>query len=254
VGGSLLNELSLFSGVGGGILGTRTISQVVCAVERDAYCREILLRRQEEGHLEPFPIWDDVRTFDGTEWAGGVVDLVSAGFPCQPFSVAGKRFGAEDPNNLWPDTARIIREIEPNWVLLENTPGLLGSHGYFGQVLGDLAASGYVCRWDHVPACAIGANHKRDRVWVIAYADGEPVWDKPGRWHGASGEGSTIAVNDGWWSTKPGIRRVDDDVPFAVDRLSALGQAQVPAVVRRVWELMTSDGHARYWTGEGWGS
>ena len=99
-----MNVLELFAGAGGGILGSLLLGhRTVCAVEIDPYCREILMRRQEEGHLPPFPIWDDARTFDGLPWRG-VVDIVAGGFPCQPFSSAGKGLAAHDPRNMWPDT------------------------------------------------------------------------------------------------------------------------------------------------------
>ena len=160
--------LSLFTGVGGGelaaqhILGWRT----VCYVEWDDYCQRVLQARIADGVLHDAPIWDDVRSFDGRPWRG-CVDIVTAGFPCPAFSVAGKQRAGDDPRNMWPDTARIIREVRPRRVLLENVPGLLGSHGYFGQVLGDLAACGYDARWDCVSASTVGANHQRDRLWII---------------------------------------------------------------------------------------
>jgi len=162
-----MNELALFSGAGGGILGGKLLGwRTVCAVEIDPYCREVLLRRQRDGVLPLFPIWDDVRTFDGRPWES-LVDVISAGFPCQPFSVAGKRAGEGDERNMWPDTIRIIRDVRPRFCLLENVPGLLSS-GYFGQVLGDLAASGYDARWDCFSAASIGAPHRRDRLWIVA--------------------------------------------------------------------------------------
>jgi len=171
-----IRELSLFTGAGGGILGSRLLGhRIVCAVEYEPYCIEILRRRQEEGHLEAFPIWDDIRTFDGKPWRGKV-DCVSAGFPCQAHSVAGKREGADDERNMWPDTIRITREVSPGFVFLENVPGLLSSMdhsadepvSYFGTILGDLAESGYDCRWDCISAAAVGAPHKRSRLWVVA--------------------------------------------------------------------------------------
>jgi DNA (cytosine-5)-methyltransferase 1 len=131
----------------------------------------VLLRRQRDGVLSLFPIWDDVKTFDGKPWRGKV-DVISAGFPCQPFSLAGQRKGDADERNLWPDTIRIIREVRPRYCLLENVPGLR-SHPYFGTILGDLAASGYDCRWDCIPASACGAPHQRDRLWIVAYPRGE---------------------------------------------------------------------------------
>jgi DNA (cytosine-5)-methyltransferase 1 len=114
-----LNELALFAGAGGGLLASRLLGwQTVCAVELEPYCREVVLRRQRDGLLDLFPIWDDVRTFDGRPWRG-VVDIVSAGFPCQPFSVAGQRHGKNDERNLWPDTARLLGEVGCRYTILE---------------------------------------------------------------------------------------------------------------------------------------
>lgn len=101
------------------------------------------------------------------------VDLIAGGFPCQPFSVAGKRLGTADERWLWPEFARLIGELRPRYVLVENVPGLLARHGGMGAVLGDLAALGYDAEWDSVPAAAVGAPHLRYRVWILAYARSE---------------------------------------------------------------------------------
>jgi len=163
-----LRELALFAGAGGGILGTHLLGfRVVCAVEKDAFAREVLLRRQEDGILPCFPIWDDVRTFDCAPWRGRV-DIVSAGFPCQPFSVAGRRRGEDDERNLWPATIEIIRGVQPEWCLLENVPGLISS-GYFGRIIKDLAEAGYDAEWDCIAASETGAPHRRDRLWIVAH-------------------------------------------------------------------------------------
>jgi len=163
-----MNELALFAGAGGGILGGRLLGwRTVCAVEKEPYCREVLLRRQRDGVLPLFPIWDDVRTFDGKPWRG-LVDVVSAGFPCQPFSCAGRRRGADDDRNLWPETCRVLREVGPCFALLENVPGLLATD-YFGGILGDLAEAGFDACWDVVSAAECGAPHLRKRLWVVAH-------------------------------------------------------------------------------------
>ena len=115
-------ELSLFSGYGGFSLGLQLASvrsRTVCYVEIDDYCQRIIQARIRDGHLDDAPIWDDVKTFDGRPWAG-LVDIVTAGFPCQPHSVAGQRKGAADDRNLWPDTLRVVSEVRPRYVLLEN--------------------------------------------------------------------------------------------------------------------------------------
>jgi len=164
-----LNELALFAGAGGGILGGILSGfRTICAVEIEPYCREVLLRRQRDGVLPLFAIWDDAETFDGRPWRG-LVDVITAGFPCQPFSSVGKRRGKDDERNMWPHTYRTICEVQPHFVLLENVPGLL-SCGYLGRVVGDLASSGYDARWDCISAFSVGAPHRRDRLWIVAYS------------------------------------------------------------------------------------
>lgn len=162
-----MNELALFFGGGGGLLGSQLIGhRIVCGVEIDPYCREVILRRQEEGHLPAFPVWDDATTFDGNPWRG-VVDIVTAGFPCQPWSLAGKRKGVDDKRNLWPCTFRIIQEVRPGFVMLENVPGI---RKYLPVVIRDLRRAQYtVERPVIVAAAAVGAGHIRKRVWILAY-------------------------------------------------------------------------------------
>ena len=170
-----MRELSLFSGAGGGLLGTKHLLgwDTVCYVEFAKYPQEILKARIRDGMLDDAPIWDDVTTFDGRPWRG-CVDIVTAGFPCQPFSTAGKRQADGDSRNMWPDTIRIIREVKPKYCFLENVPGLLSATDqlgvrYFGTILGDLAESGYDARWRVLSAAEVGAPHKRDRLWIVAY-------------------------------------------------------------------------------------
>ncbi|MCC6716328.1 MAG: DNA cytosine methyltransferase [Acetobacteraceae bacterium] len=162
-----MNELALFAGAGGGILGGALLGwRTVCAVEIDPYAAGVLVARQNEGLLPPFPIWDDVRTFDGRPWRGAV-DVVSGGFPCQDISIAGKGAGISGARSgLWSDMARIIGEVRPPFAFVENSPALL-IRG-FERVLGDLAALGYDCRWTVLGAADVGAPHQRDRLWLAA--------------------------------------------------------------------------------------
>ena len=166
-----MNELALFAGAGGGILGGHLLGwRCVCAVEYDHYARSVLVARQNDGCLPPFPIWDDVRTFDGRPWRGRV-DVVSGGFPCQDISAAGKGAGiGGSRSGLWSEMARIVGEVQPRYVWVENSP-MLVRRG-LGLVLSDLAALGFSARWGIVGAHHAGAPHKRDRIWVLAYADG----------------------------------------------------------------------------------
>lgn len=164
-----LRELALFAGAGGGILGGKLLGwRTVCAVEIEPYPTSVLCARQNDGILSPFPIWDDVSTFDGKPWRGRV-DVVSGGFPCQDISAAGKGAGIEngERSGLWREFARIIREVRPRYVFVENSP-MLVSRG-LGIVLGDLAALGYAAEWGVLGACDVGAPHKRKRIWIVAY-------------------------------------------------------------------------------------
>ena len=165
-----MNELALFAGAGGGILGGKLLGwRTVCAVERDAYAAAVLAQRQNDGLLEAFPIWSDVTTFDGKPWRG-IVDVISGGFPCQDISSAGRGAGITgERSGLWKEFARIIGEVQPRFVFVENSP-MLTSRG-LGVVLGDLASLGYDAEWGVVSAENCGAPHKRDRIWIVADTD-----------------------------------------------------------------------------------
>jgi DNA (cytosine-5)-methyltransferase 1 len=253
-----VNELALFAGAGGGILGGKLLGwRTVCAVEWEEYCIEVLLQRQRDGMLPVFPIWDDIQTFDGKPWREKV-DVVSAGFPCQPFSIANQTNGGckgdMDERNMWPDTIRVIREVQPGWVLLENVPNLL-THRYYGTILRDLAESGYDARWKVLSAAESGAPHKRDRIWVVAHAGGqrETGPSKGIRPEEAGREGvqrqdwptllNTCEVGDPGGRpdcyNKSPLRRADDGMAHAVDRLKAIGNGQVPIVAASAWNILT---------------
>jgi DNA (cytosine-5)-methyltransferase 1 len=166
-----LRELALFAGAGGGILGGHLLGwQTVCAVELDAYAATVLAQRQNDGCLPIFPIWSDVTTFDGTAWRG-LVDVVSGGFPCQDISSAGTGKGITgERSGLWKEFARIIREVRPRFVLVENSP-VLTSRG-LDVVLGDLAADGDDAEWMVLSAADVGAPHLRERIWILANDNG----------------------------------------------------------------------------------
>ena len=166
-----MNELALFAGAGGGILGGHLLGwRTICAVERDAYAAQILAQRQNDGAIPAFPIWSDVCSFDGRPWRG-LVDIVSGGFPCQDISSAGTGEGIGGARSgLWRQMARIIGEVRPRFVYVENSPMLVGRG--LAVVIGDLAEMGYGARWGVVGAADLGAPHQRDRIWIVAYAHG----------------------------------------------------------------------------------
>ena len=168
-----MNELSLFTGAGGGVLGTKLLGWTTIGyVEFNDYCQKVLSQRIKDSILDEAPIFGDIRAFISEGYASsytGMVDVITAGFPCQPFSVAGKQQGENDPRNMWPQTIECIRIIRPRFALLENVPGLL-AHPYVRRIFGDLAESGYDARWRVLSAAEVGAPHKRDRVFIVAYA------------------------------------------------------------------------------------
>ena len=169
----MLNHLSLFSGYEGFGLGLRLAGlpiRTVGYLEIDDYCQRVLQVRMADGVLDHAPIIRDITACDFRPMAG-LVDIITAGFPCQPHSVAGARAGVADPRNLWPDTARCVGEVGPDYVLLENVPGIL-ANGYGGIVIGQLAEMGYRVRWGVVSAAKVGAPHLRKRWWCLAYSDG----------------------------------------------------------------------------------
>ena len=284
-----MRELSLFTGAGGGLLGTHLLGWEPCGyVEWNKYCQQVIAARVRDGFLPVAPIFTDVREFVQSGAARqyrGIADVVSAGFPCQPFSTAGKQLGADDSRNMWPETADVIRIVQPKSVLLENVRGLI-SAGYIGTVIGGLAQLGYVGKWGVIRASDVGAPHERARLWIVAHSESQR--------HGARGRSGNIPETNGrqvgqvrpisavassqsenvadsncsqregrcspfgiqqkhshacgasvaWWSQDPAnntesrMDRMVDGLAENVDRLTAIGNGQVPAVARTAWELL----------------
>lgn len=203
-----MNELALFAGSGGGILGGHLLGwRTVCAVERDAYSAQVLAQRQNDGALETFPIWSDVCSFDGRPWRG-LVDVVSGGFPCQDISAAGNGAGINGARSgLWSEMARIIGEVRPKFVFVENSPLLVGRG--LAVVLGDLAEMGYDAQWCIVSASDVGAPHQRERCWVVAHDNcvREPQSARQQQECGLGSEqcGETMANTNGWGRQAGGL-------------------------------------------------
>lgn len=254
-----MNELALFAGAGGGILGGHLIGwRTVCAVEIEPYPRNILLERQNEGVLPQFPIWDDVTTFDGRPWRG-IIDVVSGGFPCQDVSSAGSGGGIEgERSGLWREMARIIRDIRPRYAFVENSP-MLTSRG-LGRVLGDLAEMGYDAAWGVLGASDLGAPHVRKRIWIVGlnsqckngggWGADVPNTNMPQLERANSisfcneekKSGARMSCgsreNRPCWKIEPDVGRVADGVAARVDRLKAIGNGQVPCVAAAMFEYL----------------
>ena len=254
IGGNGLNELALFAGAGGGILGGKLLGwRTVCAVEWESYPASVLLARQNDGILPPFPIWDDVQTFDGNPWRE-IVDVVSGGFPCQDLSVANQNGDGLDGerSGLWKEMARIIGEVRPKFVFVENSPMLI-TRG-LGTVLSDLSQMGFNAEWCVLGADSIGAHHRRERVWLLAYSNCiRPIQrkqnrdnlqkqtiysDKPNNRNGIWGEADGFLSVDQWKEFTSKLCRVDDELATRVDKLKAIGNGQVPQVAATAWNIL----------------
>ena len=274
-----MNELALFAGAGGGILGGKLLGwRTVCAVEWEAYPASVLCARQNDGILLPFPIWDDVQTFDGKPWRG-IVDVISGGFPCQDISIAGNGDGLDgERSGMWREMARIIGEVRPRFAFVENSP-MLVTRG-LERVLADLTSMGYDSRWGVISAADIGAKHKRERVWIVASSNSNKQYrrSKPQQPLNPSGEkvhnessgicsevpkqeyvgntesprltpcaerqgqrqswGASIGSSQ-WWETEPNVDRVVDGLASRVDRLKAIGNGQVPLCAATAWRILS---------------
>lgn len=174
-GSACLLGLSLCSGAGGLDLGLAIACpgyRAMGYVERDAYAAAILVARMEDAALDHAPVWDDIATFDGRPWRG-TMDIVTAGYPCQPFSVAGKRRGTDDPRHLWPHVARIIGECKPSFVFLENVAHHLRLG--FPEVATGLVDMGYRLAAGLFTAAEVGAPHRRERLFILAHCEGDDL-------------------------------------------------------------------------------
>ena len=231
-----MRELALFAGAGGGLLASRLLGwSTVCAVELEFYARKVLLQRQAEGHLERFPIWDDVRTFDGNPWRGSV-DIVSGGFPCQNISAAGKREGITGKSSsVVYEMLRIVEEVQPRFVFAENSPQLR-TNG-LGAIISTLAGMGYHCAWGVLGAWHTGAPHKRNRLWLLAHANGN---GKSRQSFNAKMEKLPPAYGRSKaWQTEPALDRMVNGFSGRLDQLRALGNAQVLQVAALAFQVLS---------------
>lgn len=237
---------SLFAGIGGFDLGfERCGMQTVWQVEQNDFCRAVLAR-----HFPNAERYEDVRDVGADNLAP--VDLICGGFPCQDISLAGNGAGLGGKRSgLWSEMRRIVRELGPRWVVVENVAALR-SRG-LDRVLRDLDESGYDAEWDCIPASAVGASHQRDRLWLVAYparngevgAEASPGTERqrawPGRPEGREGAFGIASGESGRWP-EPDVGRVAHGVPARVDRLSALGNALVPQIAEWIgWRILAAE-------------
>ena len=249
-----MRELSLFSGCGGGLLGTYLLGwKPIGYVEFNDYCQRVIRQRIDDGILPIAPIFGDVREFLQSGAAReyrGFAQVVTGGFPCQPHSRGGKQLAGDDDRDMWPATLGVISEVQPEWCLLENVPGIIDT-GYVWRVIADLATCGYVGLSTHLSALGLGANHQRDRVWFVAQrADlfQERIQRGIGktiRWQSALSWGEDVrritAQRVGPNLPASRLCRSCNDVADYVERISAIGNGQIPTVVAAVWQILTED-------------
>lgn len=257
------NVLDLFSGIGGFSLGLeRAGMDTVGFCEIEPYCQKVLKK-----HWPDVPIYNDVRTLPD-EYTGPPVDVICGGYPCQPFSVAGKREGAADDRHLWPAMFACIKQFRPRWIIGENVAGHINMG--IDQVLSDLEIEAYTTRAFVIPACALDAPHRRDRVWIIAHSNSQsqPNVTINGEKEGIMAKYSSTNTNGkrrcgrnakrknaknvrelyrsawenqggmGIWGVEPPVGRVANGIPRRVDRLRALGNAVVPQIPENIGRMI----------------
>lgn len=235
-----LKVLDLFAGIGGFSLGLERTGgfETVAFCEIDKKAQAVLRK-----HWPDVPIFEDVKELNGEQLrATGIrPDVITGGFPCQDISLAGRGAGLTgERSGLWWQFHRLIEEIKPSWVIIENVSALR-SRG-LDEVLWSLSEIGYDAEWHCIPASAVGAPHQRDRIWIVAYPQREGLEGHP--WDVREGQGrqenpagsitpqSLLRRTDAssWWRVEPELGRVVDGVPNRVDRHTQLGNAVVPQI------------------------
>ena len=263
-----MKHLDLFSGIGGFALAARWAGMdTVGFCEIEEYPRKVL-----EKNFPGVPIHKDIRELNGSEYEG--IDLITGGYPCQPFSTAGKRKGHEDDRHLWPEMLRIVTQARPTWIVAENVTG----HITMGldQVLSDLENEGYASRTIVIPACGVGAEHRRDRVWILANSGGrrlsgegkgeveqsrgaEAICTSKAMADTESGNvrrrdsfkverqrkesGESGCTDGGSWALEPRVGRVVDGLPHRMDRIRGLGNAIIPQIAYRIMMAIGAEAH-----------
>ena len=248
-----MKHLGLFQGIGGFSLAARWMGW-----ETKAWCEWNPFGQQVLTHHFPNAEgFGDITKTDFTPYANRI-DILTGGFPCQPFSLAGKRKGKEDERHLWPEMLRAIGEIQPRWVVGENVFGLINWSGglVFHEVQADLEAHGYEVFPYVLPACAVNAPHRRDRVWFVAHADSfrtqenkikKEVCNSP-LYENAFGRYDTTISNEDWYRTiesYAGVFGEYNGLPKTVDRITALGNAIVPQVALQIFKAIEQYEHLK---------
>jgi DNA (cytosine-5)-methyltransferase 1 len=238
----MLTVGSLFSGIGGLDLGLeRAGLKVIWQSEIDPYCNKVLKK-----HWPEVPNYGNIKDIN---WKSVPrPDVICGGYPCQPFSMAGKRKGTDDPRHLWPWVRTAISELRPRYAILENVRGHLTMGGL--QVIGELAEIGYDAEWRVVSAAGVGAPHRRERIIIVAYPNNSELGNNNhggintgtigsrGKVFITDSSGSSPSRSDSHWVSEPGMDRVADGVSDRVDKLRGLGNAVVPQLAEYIGRLV----------------
>jgi DNA (cytosine-5)-methyltransferase 1 len=258
-----MNELSLFTGAGGGLLGTKLLGwKAIGYVEKETYCQKVIRQRIADGILDAAPIFGDIRKFISEGYAAsytGMVDVITGGFPCQDISCAGTGKGIEgERSGLWDEMSTIIRIVRPEYVFVENSP-MLTIRG-LGTVLRDLAKMGFNARWGVLGAKDVGGIINRERLWIVASTSkkhGRRLYrwsDKKSRNMGNNfaprsflnrfmeeleGKGEQ-REQQRESDLPPYLCKLGDGMAFELDELKAIGNGQVPRVVAAAWRILTA--------------
>jgi len=269
-----MNHGSLFSGIGGFDLAAEWMGWTnVFQVEWDSYCQKVLKK-----NFKNVELYGDIKEFKGEKYRG-TVDIISGGFPCQPFSHAGKRRGEADDRHVWPEMLRIISEVKPSFVVGENVAGLISMENgkTLERIFADLENEGYTIESFIIPACSIGAWHRRNRIWIIAYSScSRRPWDAANETNrcnrnngrkdskilpdvpntniqGSQGRNSrelqkctkqqpvregNSQNNGSYWEPEPDVGRVANGISNRVDRLKGLGNAIVPQIAFELFKAI----------------
>ncbi len=232
-----MHELSLFSGAGGGLLGTNMLGwRPIGYVEINDYCQRVLAARIKDGLLHEAPIFSDIKTFLSDGYARryrGMVDIVTAGFPCPAYSQAAR--GRNRPEkDLWNETAAVIEEVRPSTVLLENVVRIRERLPSIGR---DLVGMGFsLAPIAQVSAASMGAPHRRDRIWIVAYANGDSECHMPLNVEMVGPSETCRPLR--WREFDSRVLGMDDGMAHRMDRLRAIGNGQVAMCVPVAWNLL----------------
>lgn len=239
--GIMLNGLSLFSGIGGIDVALSDYVRPIAYCEIDPYCQGVLLSRMESSDISRAPIWDDIRSFDGSIWES-YTDIIYGGFPCQDISIAGHGKGLEgERSGLFFEMLRLAKEIKPKFLFFENVPPITQRGGI--QIINEIAEMGYDCRWCVISAASVAALHHRERWFLLAYSQSERCQKTGQSFRSQTSKSKPIdKIEYGSWNEeskdKFELVRMANGIQDRSHRIRALGNAVVPDQAKEAFEIL----------------